>query len=206
MTQIAEIKDFIGVFPNVVSHATCDKIIEHYEYVSNLGWSQSRQSAEGVRYIDKDNDTYFLSNTKFAINAEDEIISDMDHQFTQEFVDAFWKCFSFYQDKYGVLESMGKLGFTGKIKIQKNKPGEGYHVWHCEQGTVATSSRVLLVILYLNDVEEGGETEFLYLQKRVKAKKGTMMLCPGGFTHTHRGNPPLTGDKYIMNTWVQLIE
>jgi hypothetical protein len=206
MPSSIQINDFIGIFPDAVSCQTCDKIIEHFEYVSKLGWSQSRQTTEGSRYIDKDNDTYFLSNTKVAISALDEIIFDMDHQFTQEFVDAFWKCFSFYQDKYGVLESIGKLGFTGKIKIQKNKPGEGYHVWHCEQGTVATSSRVLLVILYLNDVEEGGETEFLYLHKRVKANKGTIVLCPGGFTHTHRGNPPLFNDKYIMNTWVQLIE
>lgn len=206
MSQNFEIKDFIGIFPGAVSAETCDKLIEHYEYVSKLGWSQSRQTAEGVRYIDKDTDTYFLSNTKWAKNQEDAVISDLDHQFTGEFIDAFWRCFSVYQDKYGILESMGKLGFTGKIKIQKTCPGEGYHVWHCEQGTIATSSRVMLVILYLNDVDQGGETEFLYQQKRVESRKGTLMICPGSYTHTHRGNPPLSGDKYIMNTWVQLIE
>ena len=26
------------------------------------------------------------------------------------------------------------------------------------------------------------------------------------FTHTHRGNPPLTADKYIITTWVEFIE
>jgi hypothetical protein len=205
MNFTPEIKDFIGVFPNAVSAETCNKFVEHFEYVASLGWSQSRQLAEGVRYIDKDTDSYFLSNTHHTRSNEDAIISDLDHQFAIEFKDAFWRCFSLYQDKYGVLESVGKLGFTGKIKLQKTQPGEGYHVWHCEQGSVSTSTRALLVILYLNDVAAGGETEFLYQGRRIPAQQGTMMICPGSFTHTHRGNPPLEGIKYIANTWVEFI-
>ncbi len=195
-----EINDFIGVFPRAVSGQTCEKIIEHFEYIKNLGHSSSRKSAEGTRYIDKDNETYFLKADG------DSVISDLDHYFTEEFVGAFWRCFAEYQKKYGVIESVGKIGFTGKFKIQKNQPGEGYHVWHCEQGDILSSPRVLLVILYLNTVDAGGETEFLYQHKRIPAEQGTMLIVPGSFTHTHRGNPPLTGSKYIMNTWVQFLE
>lgn len=194
-----ENKDFIGVYPNAVSPETCNRIIDHYEHISTLGLSQPRKAAEQTRYIDKDNDTYFVPNTN-------DTITDLDHWFVQEFVSAFWRCYEDYQRQYGVLESLAKIGFTGKFKIQKTQPSGGYHVWHCEQGNNALSGRVLLVILYLNDVEEGGETEFLYQSKRVAAKQGTMLICPGGFTHTHRGNPPLTGDKYIMNTWAQFLE
>ena len=66
-----------------------------------------------------------------------------------------------------------------------------------------TGSRLLLVMGYLNDVEEGGETEFLYQSKRVKSKKGRIVICPSGFTHTHRGNPPLKGNKYMINGWIE---
>ena len=66
-----------------------------------------------------------------------------------------------------------------------------------------TGSRLLLVMGYLNDVEEGGETEFLYQSKRVESKKGRIVICPSGFTHTHRGNPPLKGNKYMINGWIE---
>ena len=59
-------------------------------------------------------------------------------------------------------------------------------------------------ILYLNDVEEGGETEFLYYPKRIKPKQGTIILFPGSMTHTHRGNQTLSNEKYIITGWVEL--
>jgi len=54
---------------------------------------------------------------------------------------------------------------------------------------------------YLNDNFEGGETEFLYLNKRVSAKQGRIIIFPAGFTHVHRGNPPIGGEKYIVTSW-----
>ena len=66
-----------------------------------------------------------------------------------------------------------------------------------------TSHRLALVLLYLNDVAEGGETEFLYQSLRIKPKKGTVIICPTDFTHTHRGNPPLSKTKYIATGWVE---
>jgi hypothetical protein len=88
-------------------------------------------------------------------------------------------------------------------KVQKSVVGQGYHVWHYEGDTRITCNRLLAWILYLNDVEEGGETEFLYHPKRIKPKAGTLILWPSAFTHTHRGNPPISNTKYIVNGWVE---
>ena len=49
---------------------------------------------------------------------------------------------------------------------------------------------------------DGGETEFIYQQKRFKAEKGTVLIWPAGYTHMHRGNPPLS-NKYIATGWYQ---
>ena len=49
-------------------------------------------------------------------------------------------------------------------------------MWHCEHDGRTCGSRLLLVMLYLNDVQEGGETEFLYQSLRIKPKKGTIVI------------------------------
>ena len=58
-------------------------------------------------------------------------------------------------------------------------------------------------MFYLNDVQEGGETEFYYQDLSIKPRKGTMVIAPAYFTHTHRGNVPISNDKYILTSWVQ---
>ena len=90
---------------------------------------------------------------------------------------------------------------SGITLLQKTSPSEGYHEWHCENMGWVNNSRAIAWMIYLNDVEEGGETEFLYQQKRYKPIANTALLWPGSWTHQHRGNPPLSGDKYILTGW-----
>ena len=51
---------------------------------------------------------------------------------------------------------------------------------------------------YLNDVEDGGETQWLYQGKLVKPKKGLTAIWPTDFTHTHRGVVSPTQRKTIV--------
>jgi len=96
----------------------------------------------------------------------------------------------------------------GNINAQKyEKQQGGYPYWHSEvypqsKGTDALH-RILLFMFYLNDVDEGGETEFYYQDVSIKPRKGTMVIAPAYFTHTHRGNVPISNDKYILTSWVQ---
>ena len=106
-----------------------------------------------------------------------------------------------------VPELVNYLFRLGEINAQKYVKNQGgYPYWHSEiypqqQGTEALH-RNLLFMFYLNDVDEGGETEFYYQDKKVKPKAGRMVIAPAGFTHTHRGNVPLSNDKYILTSWV----
>ena len=56
--------------------------------------------------------------------------------------------------------------------------------------------------VYLNAVPEAGETEFYYQQRKIEPEAGSLLIAPAGFTHTHRGNTPVGGDKYIATSWV----
>ncbi|WP_299494281.1 2OG-Fe(II) oxygenase [uncultured Shewanella sp.] len=96
---------------------------------------------------------------------------------------------------------------SGSINIQKYQQNKGgYPHWHSEQFPQLNHNealhRVVLYMLYLNDIEEGGETEFFYQNKKLKPKKGTMVIAPAAFTHSHRGLTPISDDKYIATSWV----
>ncbi|MDN3639374.1 2OG-Fe(II) oxygenase [Simiduia curdlanivorans] len=105
-----------------------------------------------------------------------------------------------------VIRSIYRLGH---INLQKYPSGEGgYHHWHSEIYPHPTDPqqeslhRALVFMYYLNDVAEGGETAFIYQNIKLKPKAGNLVLFPGGFTHTHKGAIPQSGDKYILTSWV----
>lgn len=95
----------------------------------------------------------------------------------------------------------------GRINMQKYQAGVGgYHHWHSEtypqDETCDALHRVLLFQYYLNDVAEGGTTEFLYQQRHVAPLAGRLVIAPAGFTHTHKGHVPSSGDKYVATSWI----
>lgn len=107
-----------------------------------------------------------------------------------------------YIEKYNVLKALEGYRVYD-LKMQKIKPKEGFHLWHYENILRRYSDRRLVLQLYLNDVRDGGETEFLYYSKRITPKQGQFLIYPATFTHSHRGNPPLSGNKYIITSWVE---
>ena len=68
--------------------------------------------------------------------------------------------------------------------------------------------RTWTTMVYLNDVEEGGETYFKYLNLKIKPKKGLLIawnnLYINGFPNyktMHEALPPLKDSKYIITKW-----
>ncbi len=95
----------------------------------------------------------------------------------------------------------------GGINMQRYYADQGgYPYWHSEisprAGTDDNLHRVLLWTIYLNDDFAAGETEFLHQQRCITPKTGSLLIAPAGFTHTHRGNMPRGGNKYIATSWV----
>ena len=95
----------------------------------------------------------------------------------------------------------------GSINLQRYTAGRGgYPYWHCElypkDASCETLHRTLLWTIYLNDGFGAGETEFLYQQRKIVPRTGALLIAPTAFTHTHRGNTPTGGDKYIATSWL----
>jgi hypothetical protein len=166
--------------------------------MERAGFTITRQK-QGDRETVKNDNQFFFSDYLSGMELD---ISDLAPQ--RMLVERFWNVvYPAYSEKYGVLNQMANMTIR-LTKIQKTEIGGGYHIWHNEDDSPQNMRRVATFILYLNDVDEGGETEFLYYPKRVKAKQGRFIVWPAGFTHTHRGNPPLSNTKYIVTGWIEM--
>ena len=92
------------------------------------------------------------------------------------------------------------------LPVQRYTKGTGhYNAWHHEGGTFKMSRRYFALLVYLNDVEEGGETEMLYTGQKIKPEKGKLLVHPAGFPYIHKGNMPLSNDKTILISWLVFV-
>ena len=162
---------------------SCDMIIDFYEHTmkTNPTW------------------VYFGDNNT---NRTDSTLNfDELHRFSDVVNKYLTNALYEYLDYYPVLKSPLTGLYSVRQKLQKTPVSGGFHQWHYEDGRPSQSSRMLAWTIYLNDVKEGGETEFLYQSERVKPVKGRTVISPAGFMHTHRGNPPISNEKYILTGW-----
>ena len=185
--------DFIEVYDNALPDEWCDRYIDFYETNDEFRYGRDTLYGQAFRQtLVEDNALDMLSNFR-----ELSLYATM-----RPFMESFWPCYEKYVEKYSILKNMGKQDVY-ELKIQKTEPSQGYHVWHTEKMQRNQQQRVAVIMCYLNDVKEGGETEFLYQHKRIEPKKGRILIWPASFTHTHRGNPPISGNKYIITGWIE---
>ena len=196
MEKTVNITNFIGVYDNYITTEECNKAIKIFEDQSKFKKTVNRQGAENISVLQKQDQQYFANPETLDIWWEDlkTIIFNFD------------LAWNHYLENTGCAGAYSvKNFFFTTMKIQKTLPTEGYHVWHLEHGKgFDNEPRAFVFSIYLNDIEDGGETEFLHFSKRVKPKTGRIVIWPAGFPYVHRGNPPLSGEKYILTSWMTL--
>lgn len=180
--------NFIGEF---YVNIDCDEYIKYFEIMIKNRMIIEKSS---LNRVDKQ-----VSLNEMLVLSADGRQCDL----VKKYNDITEKCVRLYSEKFNVLKDQNLNQLV--INIQKTSPGEGFHNFHFENGSDYTSRRILVSMLYLNDVDDGGETEFLYLNKRIKPEKGKVLIFPAGLTHTHRGNQPLNTSKYIVTSWIEVF-
>ena len=85
--------------------------------------------------------------------------------------------------------------------IQKYEAGIGKYQYHNDFHIINNSPRIITFLFYLNDVDVGGETEFMSVNK-IRPKQGSILLFPATWTYHHCGNVPISDAKYILTGWM----
>tara|TARA_R110001592_G_scaffold229881_1_gene486547 strand:+ start:1271 stop:1837 length:567 start_codon:yes stop_codon:yes gene_type:complete len=181
-----EYYNHIAIYKDILPKKWCEKVIELYESKDE---KFPRQKVELIPTILK-KDTHVSTNT-----FPQEIIQPFINLLYSKIIPDYDEQYSFNFEKNFQLEVID-------FKVQKTNPSEGYHMWHYENSHPKLINRLLVYTAYLNDIEKGGETEFLHQSYRSDPKQGNILIFPAGFTHFHRGNPPMSGSKYIVTGWI----
>ena len=179
---------FIGEYK--IDDSICDRLIEHHKN------GKKKQGLSGYDMIDKD--------TKDSIDVAGKDIPYY-YDYLKVCIEKYKQTYIF-SDKdqyyYDVLECPN---------IQYYPPGGGFKIWHYENtwqrdvnnpNDLTMAKRHLVFMTYLNDVTDEGETEFFYQKRIIQPRKGLTLIWPASWTHTHKGVPSLTQEKYIITGWI----
>jgi hypothetical protein len=188
------VEEHIAVFKNALSVEACNYYIDYFETAKSLNNTFSRQPEN--KKINKNDEMV-------VIERDWDLLIKKNDSHSQAAMNVLGEKYNEYVEAYSILQDGSAAHSVYHMQMQKTVIGGGYHIWHYENSAREMSNRLVVFMFYLNDVHEGGETEFLYQHKRYKPEAGTLVLWPATYTHTHRGNPPLSNDKYIITGWLE---
>lgn len=99
------------------------------------------------------------------------------------------------------------------IQILKYTPGQEYKAhfdFFNSASKEAKNNRISTLVIYLNDVEEGGETYFPKLNLSISPKKGSAVYFEYFYNNDdlneltlHGGAPVIKGEKWVATQWMR---
>jgi hypothetical protein len=188
--------DFIYENTNSIPQELCNKIISTFEKEPNRYKGVTRR---GLDITVKDTLDYFIHINIGKESVWYDINLFLYNELTKNLVEFDKKIV----EKYGIHLFDTKLCDTGFL-IQRYTKNEGKFVYHEDFSIRDNIHRVITYIWYLNDVNEGGETEFCG-DFRIKPTVGKLVLFPASWCYPHCGIMPISEDKFIITGWLHIV-
>jgi prolyl 4-hydroxylase len=182
---MVELNDLIKIHDNALEPEICDYLISLFE--------QSSDKHERIENDSKPNFTQFNLTENRNLSTETNEIHNLIIKKVFEYRDLYYE----FIDKRVFPEEHAFEQF--RIK-RYNPGGDDWFDTHVDVTNHESSRRFLSFMWYLNDVETGGNTIFDGMM--IKPKRGTLVIFPPLWMYPHRGEPPLSGPKYIMSAYL----
>ena len=183
--------DFIYIQKDALPKSFCDNVIQKFELDDR---KRQGQVGSGVRLDIK-------RSCDLSITGKEDWKS-YDEAFFKSLNNALKEYLRFIPEEYIQFKALGRFEDDTGYQIQKTQPGD-YYIWHHDQ----TRTRLVTFIWYLNDVKDGGYTEFID-GTRIQPEAGKLIIFPATWDFLHRGVSPKTEVKYLCTGWVhaQMME
>ena len=188
-------KDLIWTKPESITRSQCASCIEWFwnnEDLHQQGqiYGGDNSVTDGSLHTNLDR-----KNTIQAYPSPDDPISD----FMTEVMTDGWKEYS-----KTLPTPQGQPMSFSDYSVRVYYKGQGKFLEHVDQCAGPNATRVFGIILYLNTVDEGGETDFKDYKLKVKAEAGKLIIFPCNYLFRHEGTIPLSEDKYIITSFLNL--
>jgi len=197
-----EFKDSIVIFENAFTEEECQRIIDRHEWAIENG--KAHEGGFGnLKGIKKSTDYDLVSGDGKEDYLLTNIVAGKFNFFNLKYLSDFCP-----GDEYDPSNVIMDKTYYPLFQIQKYRKNDGhFNSFHLENYGEEAKDRLFVFILYLNDVVEGGETEFYFKEEgsekyfAVQPKAGTLIIHPASWPYVHRGCVPKSSDKYILTTW-----
>ena len=183
--------NFIGIYDDVLTKKQCTKIIQYFEDYPNKVAGGFFSNTFGRRVVNKEK----KDSTDITLNFFDKSFISVTIR------EAITKGTLQYRKDYPACDELSYWDIYSGYKIQRYYPGQGFFNPHCESSSSSVSNRVLVWMIYLNTVTDGGETRFPDYDLNINAVEGKLVIWPAGYTHVHHGLVSKTQTKYITTGW-----
>tara|TARA_B100000700_G_scaffold329329_1_gene450589 strand:+ start:8376 stop:8984 length:609 start_codon:yes stop_codon:yes gene_type:complete len=181
--------NFIGSW--IIDTSICDHLISYYE--EHKEKQTQGISGQGINLKIKDRKDISIFPNELNLP---------ENQVFKIYFESLFECYKDYNNQWPFLASMINRLDIGKFNIGKYLPGQHFQKMHCERMGISSLHRLFAFMTYLNDVKEGGSTYFNHYDLEIKPKKGLTLIWPAEWTHSHKGNILISGEKYIITGWL----
>ena len=181
MSGREKLTDWVRVYDNVVSDEFCDVLIKWFE---DPGTAKGQHN-ENWRRCQEAGGIDFTGHWEIVKNT----MRDYYYRYRNEL-------------NAGTLARANMLEAPNIFRYDVNPEQPNVFNSHSDNWNSPTALRQVSIILYLNDVAQGGETYFDDLNMGVAPKKGRLLFFPSFFTYMHQGRAPISNSKYIMVSWI----
>lgn len=188
-------QQFIYTMLNSIPDETCHEIIEMFENEeTNPGVTYS-----GLNKLVKDTDDFIIPKNSKWNNIRQMLENELENHVKKYFKKITINIFT--KNDYEFMNNTNS--YISVLMIQRYIKNQGKYIYHNDFSLNNDKSyRIITYLWYLNDVEEGGETEFWDGELKIKPEKGKLLLFPATWTFPHSGKMPISSNKYIITGWL----